>query len=153
MKRIPQNTCIYKNIPHKEMPFSPRNKGWFHTTIKNSKPSKIKVCIIYLSFGTLDLWKFSNLTFGGYLACIILVPSVRSSYLSRRFCPEHARTVQLTDDFWHHQLAPFVGKKTVTTILLLPKQRIVWYSLTRWQPITITKRNHALLSLKDKYRP
>ena len=68
MKRIPQNTCIYENIPHKEMPFSSRNKGRFHTTIKNSKPLEIKMRIIYLNSGTLELWKFSNLTFKWYLA-------------------------------------------------------------------------------------
>ena len=33
MERIPQNTCIYKDLPHKEMPSSPRNKGRFHTPL------------------------------------------------------------------------------------------------------------------------
>ena len=43
MERIPQNMCIYENLPHKKMPSSPRNKDRFHTTIKNQKPSKIEV--------------------------------------------------------------------------------------------------------------
>ena len=55
MERIPQNTCIYENLPHKEMPSSPRNKSQFHTTIKNPKPSEIKVPIIYPSSSTLEL--------------------------------------------------------------------------------------------------
>ena len=105
MERIPQNTCIYENLPHKEMPSSPRNKGRFHIIIGNLKPSEIKVHIIYPNSKTLELWKFFNLTFGGYLPCTILVLSVKSSSSSLlcRFYPEHTRTVQLTDDFWHHQ--------------------------------------------------
>ena len=55
MERILQNTCIYENLSHKEMPSSPRNKCRFHATIKNLKPSEIKVRIIYHSFGTLEL--------------------------------------------------------------------------------------------------
>ena len=54
-ERIPQNTCIYENLPHKEMPSSPRNKGQFHTIIRNPKPSEIKVRIIYPSSNTLKL--------------------------------------------------------------------------------------------------
>ena len=105
-ERIPQNTCIYENLPHKEMPSSPRNKGQFHTIIRNPKPSEIKVRIIYPNSNTLKLWKFSNLTFGGCLAGTTLVLSVRSSSSSsllRKFCLEHVGTGQLTDDFWHHQ--------------------------------------------------
>ena len=68
MEKIPQNTCTYENLPHKEMHSSPRNKSRFHTTIKNPKPSKIKVPIIYPSSCTLELWNFSNLIFGEYLA-------------------------------------------------------------------------------------
>ena len=37
MERIPQNTCIYENLPHKDMPSSPRSKGQFHATIKKPK--------------------------------------------------------------------------------------------------------------------
>ena len=71
---------------------------------KNPKPSENKVHIIYLSAGTLELWKFSNLTFGGSLASTTLVLSVRfSSSLLCRFCLEHVKTVQLTDNFQHHQ--------------------------------------------------
>ena len=104
MKKILQNTCIYENLSHKEMPYSPRNKCRFHATIKNLKPSEIKVRIIYHSFGTLELWKFSNLTFGGYLVGTTPVFSVRSSSsLLCRFCSEHATTVQFIDDFWQHQ--------------------------------------------------
>ena len=132
MERILQNTCVNENLPHKEMPSSPKNKGQFHATIKKPKPSKIKVHIIYPNSDTIELWKFSNLTFGGYLAGTAPMPSVRSSSsLLCRFCLEHARTVQHTDSFWHHQLAPFMGKKTVTTILPLSRQRVVWYSLAR----------------------
>ena len=35
---------------------------------KNPKPLEIKVRIIYPNSGSLELWKFANLTFGGYLA-------------------------------------------------------------------------------------
>ena len=34
MERIPQNTCTYEDLPHKETSFSPRNKGQFYATIK-----------------------------------------------------------------------------------------------------------------------
>ena len=46
---------------------------------KNPKLSKIKIRIIYLNSGTLDLWILSNLTFEGYLAGTVLILSVRSS--------------------------------------------------------------------------
>ena len=40
-----------------------------------------------------------------------LVLSARSSlFLFRRFHLEHVKIVWLTDDFWHHQLAPSMGK-------------------------------------------
>ena len=56
------------------------------------------------SFGTLGLCKFSNLIFGEYLACATLVLSTRSSsFLFRRCCLEHVRTVWLTNNFRHHQ--------------------------------------------------
>ena len=60
------------------------------------------------SFGTLELWKFSNLTFGGYLVCTTPVLSTRSSlFLFRMCCLKHVRTVWHTNDFWHHQLSSF----------------------------------------------
>ena len=90
--------------PHKETSSCPRNRSRFYTTIKNPpKPSKNKVCIIYPNCSTLKLWKFSNLIFGRYLAGIIPILSTRSSlFLFHKCCLEHARTVWLTDDFWHH---------------------------------------------------
>ena len=93
MERILQNTCIYENLPYKEMPSSPRNKGWFHATIKNPKPSEIKVRIVCPNSSTLKLWKFSNLTFRGYLPSTTPVLFVRSSSSSLlcKFCLEHAR--------------------------------------------------------------
>ena len=54
-ERIPQNSCIYENLPHKEMPLCQETKGWFHTTIRNPKPLEIKVRIIYPSLDTLEL--------------------------------------------------------------------------------------------------
>ena len=47
---------------------------------KNLKPLETKVRIIYPSSDTLELSKFSNLTFGEYLAGTIPVFFVRSSY-------------------------------------------------------------------------
>ena len=45
------------------------------------------------------------------MAGVTPVLSARSSlFIFRKSCLEHARTVQLTNDFWHHQLASFVGK-------------------------------------------
>ena len=82
------------------------------------------------------------------------VLSVRSSSSSllRRFCLEHVRIVRLTDNFWHYQLALFVGmskcSKTFIVIevvlLLLPEQRVVWYSLAQWQLVTTKETNHVL---------
>ena len=69
---------------------------------KNSKTLTNQSTHIYPSFSTLKLWKFSNLTFGGYLTNTTL--SVRSFlFLSRKFCLKYVRTVWLIDDFWHHQ--------------------------------------------------
>ena len=58
------------------------------------------------SSSTLELWKFSNLTFGGYLTGTTPVLSTRFSlFLFRRCYLEHVRIMWLTDDFWHYQLA------------------------------------------------
>ena len=45
-ERIPQDTCIYENLPYKERPSPPRNGCQLYATIKTSKPSQTKVCII-----------------------------------------------------------------------------------------------------------
>ena len=132
-KWIAQDMCIYKDLPYKERPSLPRNKCQLYITIKAPKLSHTKVHIIYPSPGTLKLWKFINLTFERYLANTIPVLFARSSlFLFRRFCLEHERTMWLTNDFWHHQLASFVGMKIVIAILPLPRQRVVWHSLARW---------------------
>ena len=107
--RIPQNTYIDEDLPYKERSFSLRNKCQIYTTIKTTKPSQTKVCIIYPSFGTLELWKFSDLTFGWYLAVTTLLLSARSSlFLFHRFYLKHVRTVRLISDFWHHQFVILV---------------------------------------------
>ena len=68
---------------------------------KNPKPSEIKVRIIYPNSGTLELWKFSNFTFEGYLAGTTPVLFVRfSSSLLCRSCLGHVRTVRLTNNFF-----------------------------------------------------
>ena len=74
-ERIPQNMHINKDLPHKERPFPPNNKCQLYATIKTSKPLQTKVRLISPSSGTLDLWKLSNLTFGGSLAGTTLVLS------------------------------------------------------------------------------
>ena len=102
--------ALMRIFPTRKKPSPPRNECQLYATIKTPKPSQIKLRIIYPSFGTLELWKFSNLTFGWYLAYTIPILSARSSlFLFRKFCLEHVRTIWLTNDFWHHQLAPFVG--------------------------------------------
>ena len=58
-ERAPQNTCINKNLSYKERPSPPKNEGQLYTTIKTSKPSQIKVRVIFPSSGTLELYKFS----------------------------------------------------------------------------------------------
>ena len=70
---------IYKDLPHKERPSSPRNECQFYTTIKTPKLSQTKVGIIDPSSNTLELWKFSNLTFKGYLVSTTPVFFARSS--------------------------------------------------------------------------
>ena len=63
---------------------------------KNSKTLQTKLCIIYLSSSTLELWKFSNLTFrdedahkaflenfsrrGIYSECLVIVASPKGIY-------------------------------------------------------------------------
>ena len=106
-KRTLQDTWINEDLPHKERTSPPRNECQLYTTIKTPKPSQIKVRIIYSSSGTLELWEFSNLTFGRYLAGTTPILFASSSlFLSHRFCLEHMRTVWLTNDFWHHTWKP-----------------------------------------------
>ena len=40
MGRIPQNACIYEDLPHKKTHSLPRNKSRFYTTIKTQSPQK-----------------------------------------------------------------------------------------------------------------
>ena len=104
---------------------------------KNPKPSENKVHIINPSFGTLGLWTFSNLTFGGYLADATRVLSVRfSSSLSCRFCLDHVRTVQFINDFRHHhhhsyplshQFVIFYSKIYNSVSIFQPKKKIYIY--------------------------
>ena len=106
IERIPRDTCIYEDLPHKETSSSQRKQMSVLHYYKNPKPLEIKVHIIYPNFGTLELWTHSNLTFGGYLASTAPILSVRSSSsLLCRFCLERMRTVQLIDD----SLASSVG--------------------------------------------
>ena len=76
MARIPWNTCMYGNHPQKETPSPPRKPRSTLHYCKNPKPLETKVRIIYPRSGTLELWKFSNLTFKGSLAGTTLVLSV-----------------------------------------------------------------------------
>ena len=46
---------INDDLRYKETPSYARNGGRFYTTIKTQRPSKNKVRIIYLNFGTLEL--------------------------------------------------------------------------------------------------
>ena len=103
-EKIPQNICIMRIFPTRKKPSLPRNKCQLYATIKTSKPSQTKVCIIYPNSGTLESWKFFNLTIGGYWASTTPVLSTRSFlFLFHRFYLEHVRTVWLTDEFWRHQ--------------------------------------------------
>ena len=104
IKRIPQDTRINEDLPYKERPSLPRNRCQLYATIKTTKSSQIKIRIIYPRFDTLELWKFFNLTFGGYLADTTSVLSTRSSsFLFRKCCLKHVKTVWFINDFWHHQ--------------------------------------------------
>ena len=42
MGRIPQNTYIYEDLPHKETSSQSRNKSRFYTTIKTQNPQKTR---------------------------------------------------------------------------------------------------------------
>ena len=129
-ERIPPITCIYEDLSYKERPSPPRNDCQLYATIKTPKPSQTKVRIIYPSSGTLEWWTFSNLTFGGYLAGITPILSVRfSSSLLRRSCLKHVSTVQLTNNFRHHQLAPSVGRSRLEATLPLSWKKVTWYLL------------------------
>ena len=46
---------INEDLPYKERPFPPRNKGQLYATIKVLKPLQTKVRIIDPSSGTLEL--------------------------------------------------------------------------------------------------
>ena len=146
-------------FPTRKDPPCQENESHLYSTIKTPKPSQIKVCIIYPSSGTLELWKFSNLTFKGYLVGTTPVLFARSSsFLLTKFCLEHVRAMWLTDNFWHHQLALSMRNHSnnfivVEVVLPLPGQRVVWYSLTRWLSPTIKETNHVLLPSKDRYKP
>ena len=87
-----------------------------------------------------ELWKFFNLTFEGYLTGIILVLSVRSSlFLFHRFCLEHVRIMRLTNNFWHHQLASFMGKKENSNSHITTSQTKICMILT----CSMTTNNHT----------
>ena len=93
-ERISQYTGINEDLPYKERPSPPRNECELYATIKIPKPFQTKVRIIHNSSGILELWKFFNLTFGGYSAGTTPVLSARSSlFLFHRFSLEHVRTV------------------------------------------------------------
>ena len=139
-ERIPQDTCINEDLPYKERSSLPRNECQLYVAIKTPRPSQTKVCIIYPNSSTLELWKFSNLTFKGYLTGIILVLSVRSSlFLFHRFCLEHVRIMRLTNNFWHHQLASFMGKKENSNSHITTSQTKICMILT----CSMTTNNHT----------
>ena len=103
------------DLPYKKRPSMPRNRCQPYTTIKTPKSLQTKVHIISPNSGTLELWKFSNLTFRVYLAATTPILSTRSSlFLFRMCCLENVRTMRLTDDFRHFQLAPSEGKSFVS---------------------------------------
>ena len=92
--------CINEDLPYKERSSLLRYESQLYTAIKTPKPLRINVHIIYSSSNTLELWKFSNLTFGEYLIGTTPVLSARSPlFLFRKFCLKHVKTVLLTDDF------------------------------------------------------
>ena len=94
---------LMRIFPTRKDPLCQKKRCQLYTTIKTPKPLQTKVRIIYPSSSTLELWKFSNLTFGRYLVGTTPILSTRSSlFMFRRCCLEHLRTVQFTDDFWHH---------------------------------------------------
>ena len=96
---------------YKEKTSKPRSRYQPSTTIKTPKPSQTKVRIIYPSSGTLELWKFSNLTYGRYLASITPVLSVRSSlFVLHRYCFERVRIVWLIGDFSASSIDTVCGK-------------------------------------------
>ena len=105
MGRISQNTCIYENLPPQGNIFLTKKKRSVLHYYKNPKPSESKVRIISPSFGTLELWIFTNWTFGRYLVDTTPVLSVGFFLFSLfcRFCLEHIRIVQFIDEFQHHQ--------------------------------------------------
>ena len=121
---------------------------------KNPEPSENKIRIIYLSSNTLELWKFSNLTFKGSLAGTTPVLSigfffffvVQILFRAREDCATYWR-------FSTSSVGAVCGKEHSRAILPLPGQKVVWYSLARSRPTTTTEMNHALLPLKDRYRP
>ena len=65
-----------KIFPIRKRLLRQENQGRFYTTIKKPKTPKTKVCINYPNSGALELWNFSNLTFGRSLAVTKLVLSV-----------------------------------------------------------------------------
>ena len=103
-ERILQDTRIKEVLSYKERFSKPRRRCQPSATIKTPKPSQTKVHIIYLSSGTLELWKvlWLNLqkVFGWYCTGTLLGFSLS---LFRRSCFEHVSIVRLTDDFRHHQ--------------------------------------------------
>ena len=98
IERIPRDTYIYEDLPHKETSSSPRKQRSILHYYKNPKPKEIKVRIIYPNSCTLELWTLFNLTFKGYLASTAPILSLRFSSLLCKFFLEHMKTMQLTDD-------------------------------------------------------
>ena len=96
----------------------------------------------------------SNLTFGGYLAGITLVLSVRSSlFVLCRYCFEHIRTVWLTVDFSASSVGAVCGKLWLVSHTITSRIKSWWYLLTRWwPPTTFRKTNHARPHSRDRFK-
>ena len=116
-ERIPQYMSTKEDLLYKEIPSLLRNGCQLYTTIKISKPSQIKVRVIFLTLALQSCRILSNLIFGGSLAGIKPVFFVTSSlFLFHRFYLGHMRTVQLTNNFWHHHKEKCQKHKKITKL-------------------------------------
>ena len=101
------------------------------TYYKNPKTLTNQGTHNFPSSSTLELWKFSDLIFGGYLAGTTPILSTRFSlFLFCKCYLEHVRTVWLTDDFRHHHnpteldTLDFVGWWVELVIWEFPEEKL-----------------------------
>ena len=152
-ERIPQYMRVNEDLLYKEIPSLLRNGCQLYVAIKISKPSQTKIRIIHPNSGTLELWKFSNLTFENYLASTTLVLFV-GSFSSFCVLQVLSRAREDLVTYWRFSASSVgaVCEKVVnhTTTSRTKSCMVLTHSMV--PPTTIKGTNHVPPPLRDNFR-